>query len=97
MNTAELIANLHLLAAPMNGAETRTEWVRLKNAYEIQKNNAIAHWTFWLADYYANDLSSEVQQLIFGHAWEDGHADGYAEVERRYDRLVDFTRRVQQV
>jgi hypothetical protein len=96
MNTAELIANLHLLAAPMNAAETRADFNRLKSAYEIQKNNAIAHWSFWLADYYANDLSSEVQQLIYISAWEDGHAEGYAEVERLYDRLVDFTRRVQQ-
>ena len=48
----------------------------------------------WLEFEYAGSFPTQVQDLIFHKAWEDGHSSGYFEVEGFYEDYADFAEKV---
>jgi hypothetical protein len=49
-----------------------------------------ADWQPWLAQEYASDLPESLHPILFREAWEDGHSNGYREVESKYQDRAEF-------
>lgn len=46
-----------------------------------------------MADRYLSGYSKDVTDRVYGKAWDDGHAEGFQNVEFHYDVLADLIRR----
>lgn len=52
------------------------------------------NWLRKCHEQYATSLTAEQAVLVYEQAWEDGHHNGYHEVEGCYSTLVDLVEKV---
>lgn len=64
--------------------EAEAEYWKHKNALESEWRLALCE------EYVPSDWPENVAIKVFGKAWEDGHGDGYEDVEVIFSSLVDF-------
>lgn len=93
MNALEAEAAVREIPYP-EGWVNKEEYYRLRLEYNGAVGEVIEKFRDWLGDKYASEFPKEVQDLIYGKAWEDGHAHGLSEVESHYIDTVDFVEKV---
>lgn len=59
-----------------------------------REGEIIGLWVAWLYDTHGEGLPTEVLHVVYGKAWEDGHAYGLSEVEMHFSDLVEFAEKV---
>jgi len=51
-------------------------------------------WNQWMNAEYLHDFSANTIDALNSRAWDEGHSNGYAEVERVLQELAEFARMI---
>lgn len=88
LTTSELIAATDALPYPRKPTPVqREEWNAAIRELESK-------WAAWLKKESAHRIPAPLHQELFEKAWDDGHSNGYEEVERYYNDYVDFAEHI---
>lgn len=80
-----------MLTSDLNEAIARLDYKALgRAAWRAEVRRLEGEWAATLATLYLDGWPSAVIALVYERAWEDGHANGYAEVEGRYQDLAEL-------
>lgn len=65
--------------------------------YHAQIAEIEAEWREWLEAEWASGLTKSLRDEIYRRAWDDGHSNGYCEVQGYYEDYANFAHFVLEV